>query len=61
MPVPTEPIGSIPRPPALIEGMRDFSVGRISQEQLRSLSDWAIRDTIERVIGTELAARALGL
>lgn len=48
MPIPTEPVGSMPRPPALLEGIRDFSAGRISQERLRSLYDWAIRDTIER-------------
>jgi 5-methyltetrahydropteroyltriglutamate--homocysteine methyltransferase len=52
MSIPTEPIGSIPRPPALIEGIRDFSTGRISQERLRSLYDWAIRDTIERFEAT---------
>lgn len=52
MPIPTEPIGSIPRPPALIEGIRDFSAGRISHEQLQSLCDWAIRDTIDRFEAT---------
>ena len=52
MPIPTEPVGSIPRPPALLEGIRDFSAGRISQERLRSLYDWAIRDTIERFEAT---------
>jgi methionine synthase II (cobalamin-independent) len=29
MPVPTEPIGSIPRPHELIEGMRAFAAGEI--------------------------------
>lgn len=52
MPIPTEPIGSIPRPPALVEAMADFEAGRISRERLRSVSDWAIRDTIERFEGT---------
>lgn len=37
MPIPTEPIGSIPRPAVLIEGTRDFGAGRISHEQWRSL------------------------
>ncbi len=31
MKLPTEPIGSIPRPAALIEGLRGFEAGRISQ------------------------------
>jgi len=52
MPIPTEPIGSIPRPPELIEGMRQFAAGRISQHELRSLYDRAIRDTIQRFEAT---------
>lgn len=28
MPIPTEPIGSIPRPQALISGIEAFSAGR---------------------------------
>jgi 5-methyltetrahydropteroyltriglutamate--homocysteine methyltransferase len=52
MPIPTEPIGSIPRPAALIEGMRDVGAGRISQERWRSLCDQAVRDTIERFEAT---------
>jgi 5-methyltetrahydropteroyltriglutamate--homocysteine methyltransferase len=52
MPIPTEPIGSIPRPAALIEGMRDLGAGRISQEHWRSLCDQAIRDTIHRFEAT---------
>jgi len=52
MPIPTEPIGSIPRPAALIEGLRDLDAGRISQEQWRSLCAQAIRDTIHRFEAT---------
>ncbi len=52
MPIPTEPIGSIPRPQALIEGMRAFAEGRIPQEALDKLCDAAIRDTIERFEAT---------
>lgn len=48
MSIPTEPIGSIPRPHGLLEGIRDFSAGRISQEELSSLYDDAIRDTVQR-------------
>jgi 5-methyltetrahydropteroyltriglutamate--homocysteine methyltransferase len=52
MPIPTEPIGSIPRPPELIAGMAGFTAGRTSQEQLRSLYDRALRDTIQRFEAT---------
>jgi 5-methyltetrahydropteroyltriglutamate--homocysteine methyltransferase len=52
MAIPTEPIGSIPRPAALIDGMRDLGAGRISPERWRSLCDEAIRDTIRRFEAT---------
>ncbi len=52
MPIPTEPIGSIPRPPELIEGVGDFASGRISREELNSLYDRAIRDTVQRFEAT---------
>lgn len=52
MPIPTEPIGSIPRPPALLEGIQAFHNGRMSQQDLDSLYDAAVRDTIERLEGT---------
>ncbi len=52
MSIPTEPIGSIPRPQALIEGVQAFKGRRISQKQLDSLYDSAIRDTIERLEAT---------
>jgi 5-methyltetrahydropteroyltriglutamate--homocysteine methyltransferase len=52
MPIPTEPIGSIPRPPELVEGMRQLASGRISQDRVRSLSEGAIRDTIQRFEAT---------
>ena len=48
MTIPTEPIGSIPRPAELIEGMQQLAAGRISQDQMRALYDRAIRDTIRR-------------
>lgn len=52
MMIPTEPIGSIPRPPDLIHGMRAFSAGKISHAELDLLYDAAIRDTIERFEAT---------
>ena len=48
MTLPTEPIGSIPRPPELIEGMKAFGTGRISADALEALFDGAVRDTIRR-------------
>ncbi|MEV4626766.1 cobalamin-independent methionine synthase II family protein [Micromonospora sp. NPDC049523] len=48
MSLPTEPIGSIPRPPALLAGIADFESGRIGREALDALYDDAVRDTIAR-------------
>jgi 5-methyltetrahydropteroyltriglutamate--homocysteine methyltransferase len=48
MSIPTEPIGSIPRPPELLDGIREFNEGRCSEEELQELYDAAIRDTIDR-------------
>ena len=52
MPIPTEPIGSIPRPPELIEAAQQFAAGRISQDAVRSHYERAIRDTIQRFEAT---------
>jgi 5-methyltetrahydropteroyltriglutamate--homocysteine methyltransferase len=46
MPIPTEPIGSIPRPPELIEGMRGAAEGRVSGDQLDALFEQALEQTI---------------
>jgi len=48
MPIPTEPIGSIPRPTDLIEAQQAFGIGEISREELTRLQDEAVRDTIAR-------------
>ncbi len=53
MPIPTEPIGSIPRPPDLVAGLQQFAAGRVSRDQLARLQDAAIRDTIRRFEATE--------
>ncbi len=50
--LPTEPIGSIPRPAALIEGVQGFRAGRISQPELNALYDAAVQDTIRRLEAT---------
>ncbi len=52
MTLPTEPIGSIPRPPVLVEGMGAAAAGRITPEELDALYDDAVRDTIRRFEAT---------
>src|SRR5207302_5695111 len=52
MPIPTEPIGSIPRPPELIAAIGEFAAGRISRDELQLLYDRALRDTIQRFEAT---------
>lgn len=49
MKIPTEPIGSIPRPPDLIEAME---AGKITDPSTDSLYEAAVRDTIERFEAT---------
>jgi 5-methyltetrahydropteroyltriglutamate--homocysteine methyltransferase len=46
MMLPTEPIGSIPRPIELIEAVRAHRDGTLSQEELDAHYDRALRDTI---------------
>ncbi|MBN2711519.1 MAG: cobalamin-independent methionine synthase II family protein, partial [Planctomycetes bacterium] len=46
--IPTESIGSIPRPPQLLDALREFREGRLSRERLDTYYDAALRDTIER-------------
>ncbi|HVK24933.1 MAG TPA: cobalamin-independent methionine synthase II family protein [Actinokineospora sp.] len=48
MSLPTEPIGSIPRPAALIEAFGDHAEGRIDDARLAELSDEALVDTLRR-------------
>lgn len=52
MPIPTEPIGSIPRPPRLLTAMNDLASGRISNAQYQTTEDEALRDTISRFEAT---------
>src|SRR5256885_10200959 len=53
MPIPTEPVGSIPRSPELIAGMQQFAAGRLSRDQLTRLQDEGVRATIKRFEATE--------
>ncbi len=48
MPIPTEPIGSIPRPAELIGAMREFQQGRLTADRVDALCADALRDTISR-------------
>jgi methionine synthase II (cobalamin-independent) len=48
MTLPTEPVGSIPRPKELIEGVGAFGAGRIGADALEALYEAAVADTIRR-------------
>jgi 5-methyltetrahydropteroyltriglutamate--homocysteine methyltransferase len=52
MPIPTEPIGSIPRPPQLIDAMRDLEGGRITRANFEAVCEGALRDTLQRFEAT---------
>jgi 5-methyltetrahydropteroyltriglutamate--homocysteine methyltransferase len=52
VPIPTEPIGSIPRPPELIAAMGAAAGGSISPEELEARFDEAVRDTIAELEAT---------
>lgn len=55
MTIPTEPIGSIPRPPELMTAIRELAAGRMTAGEYDKVADTAVRDTVE------LAAQQLGL
>src|SRR5580704_14163775 len=46
--IPTEPIGSIPRPAELIAAFAGRQAGTISPEAFDAIADLALRDTIRR-------------
>lgn len=46
MSIPTESIGSIPRPQYLLDGMADLAAGRIDQDELDRLIDRSLSETI---------------
>lgn len=52
MTIPTEPIGSIPRSPALIAAMQAFAEGRIDRAALDQQGDEAVRSTIASLEAT---------
>src|SRR5271163_4969181 len=49
MAIPTEPIGSIPRPQTLIDTMVSFQAGSVSREALDAAYRDALKDTIQRL------------
>ncbi len=48
MRIPTEPIGSVPRPKYLIDAMASFAKKEIKESELSKLFDMALMDTINR-------------
>ncbi len=45
--IPTEPVGSLPRPSKLQAAYADYDAGTISQEELESEQDAAVKESIE--------------
>jgi methionine synthase II (cobalamin-independent) len=52
MPIPTENVGSLPRPAKLQAALADYDAGRISKAQLKAEQDAACRDSIKRMEAT---------
>jgi methionine synthase II (cobalamin-independent) len=52
MPIPTELVGSLPRPMKLQEGYQKLDDGEITWEELQALQDEAAEDSIKRLEGT---------
>lgn len=48
MKIQTEPIGSIPRPKYLVDGLQSFAQQQINESELSKLFDEALTDTIKR-------------
>ncbi len=52
MPIPTEPIGSVPRPQLLIEASRNLGTGRITRQEHAEILERVVRETIEQFEAT---------
>jgi 5-methyltetrahydropteroyltriglutamate--homocysteine methyltransferase len=52
MTIPTEPIGSIPRPARLIGAGRDLAAGRLTAGDYARLAEAAVRETVEELEAT---------
>jgi 5-methyltetrahydropteroyltriglutamate--homocysteine methyltransferase len=52
MTIPTEPIGSIPRPAELLRAIEGHASGRLSDQELEATYERAVRDTLQRFEAT---------
>ncbi|GLZ42771.1 cobalamin-independent methionine synthase II family protein [Actinokineospora sp. NBRC 105648] len=52
MPIPTEPIGSVPRPENLRDGIAELAAGTLDPADYELLVDQAVADTIKRMQAT---------
>lgn len=52
MKIPTEPIGSIPRPDYLIKAIAGYADGTISETEFQKLAGKAVKETVELFIAT---------
>jgi 5-methyltetrahydropteroyltriglutamate--homocysteine methyltransferase len=52
MGIPTEPIGSVPRPRELLEAQQQFAAGTIDRAALAAVQDHALRETIAALEAT---------
>jgi 5-methyltetrahydropteroyltriglutamate--homocysteine methyltransferase len=52
MKIRTEPIGSIPRPLELIDGMKAHAAGQLNDDDLNQLFERALVDTVRRFEAT---------
>ena len=50
--IPTEPVGSLPRPSKLQAAYASYDAGKITKEQLEQEQDEAVRDSIKRFEAT---------
>jgi methionine synthase II (cobalamin-independent) len=50
--IPTEPVGSLPRPSKLQATYADYDAGRVTRDQLEKQQDEAVRDSIGRMEAT---------
>ena len=50
--IPTEPVGSLPRPAVLQEAYARYDKGEISKDELAEQQDAAVRDSIEKFEAT---------
>src|SRR5918997_2533641 len=50
--IPTEPVGSLPRPSKLQAAYAEYDEGKISKEDLEKLQDEACKDSIEKMEAT---------